>query len=321
MPIVEITKHVVNAGFVGDGLEGDELEGGNIDGCWICTSDFDQPRDNALGIHGGLDEAPCPYSAATVIPVVAPAGGRIENARRWNGISGPGGSYGNVVIQRFDDGEGGLYAHLARFADRIERWLAAGAIPAEAPYIERGELIGYMGNTGNVWPVPINADDRVSGKHLHYEQRSRPELGSVLVDPETRLVLVASASVDSAARPAAPSPPEVNPTPNTPLDLGLSAALDEARLLHFLAGALLDVPIPLADALAALEREVREFVDAFGPVTGSDLDEARVLAQQVRLMRENADAFVYGEAIGRIRDEIGEQIAVLTLAHELRLAS
>jgi len=320
MPLLEVTKHVVNGGYAGEGLEGDELEGGNVVGCWICTSDFDQPRDNALRIHGGLDEAPCPNNPQAVIPVVALASGRIENARRWNGISGPGGSYGNVAIQRFDDGEGGLYGHLARFADRIETWLARGALAEEAPYVERGELIGYMGNTGNVWPTPETADDKVSGKHLHFELRSRAELGSVLLDPETRLVVVDGLTEEQAVAGDA-TPPEVNPNPNTPLDLGLSAALDEALLLRFLAQSLLDVPIDFDDALAALEREVREFIEAFGPYAGAELDEARVLAMQIATMRTAPGAFEYGAAIERVRDEIGEQVAVLRLANELRLAS
>lgn len=318
MPIIEITKHVVDAGFVGDGLEGDELEGGNVLGCWICTSDFDQPRDNGLGYHGGLDEAPCPNHPQAVVVVLAVADGRVENARRWNGISGPGGSYGNVLIQRHDDGEASLYAHLARFSDRVEAWLAAGAIAVDAPYFEKGQLIGYMGNTGNVWPVPVSADDKVSGKHLHYELRSRAYLGSVLLDPETRLVLPA---VEAGPVMVEPLPVEVNPEPNRPLDLTLSGALDEARLMRFLVSSLLEVPIDFVEAFEALEREVSEFIAAFGPHIGTELDEARVLAGQITIMRENPSAFDYREALERVYDELGEQVAVLTLAHELRLAS
>lgn len=317
MPLLEVTKHVVNGGYAGEGLEGDELEGGNVLGCWICTSDFDQPRDNGLGYHGGLDEAPCPNHPQSVILVIAPAGGRIENARRWNGISGPGGSYGNVAIQRFDDGEGGLYAHLARFSDRIEAWLAAGAIAVDAPYVEAGGVIGYMGNTGNVWPIPVDPNDKVSGKHLHFELRSRAHLGSVLIDPETRLVIPAPEAGPVETLPA----PEVNPAPNTPLDLGLTAALDEARLMRFLVSSMLETPLDFVDAFEALEREVSEFIAAFGPVVGKELDEARVLAGQISIMRENPSAFDYREALERVYDELGEQIAVLTLANELRLAS
>ncbi len=320
MPLFEVTRHVVNGGFVGEGLEGDELEGANVRGCWICTSDFDQPRENALGLHGGFDEAPCPNHPEAVIPVVALASGRIENARRWNGISGPGGSYGNVAIQRFDDGEGGLYAHLARFADRIEAWLAAGANAVDAPYLERGDVVGFMGNTGNVWPTPVSADDKVSGKHLHFELRSRSYLGSVLLDPESRLVGAPVPTVGHADE-ASIERPEVNPAPNTPLDLGLSAALDEARLMRFLVTSMMAHPIDFLDAFEALEREVREFVAAFGPVAGAELDEARVLAGMITIMRENPSSFGYTDSLQRVYDELGEQIAVLALANELRLAS
>lgn len=322
MPVIEITKHVPDGLYAGPGIEGDVFADGAVLGDWVCTSSFSQPRDNGLGYHGALDEAPCPWSPSVIV-IRAVAGGRIENARRWNGVSGPGGSYGNVALQRFDDGEGGLYAHLARFADRIEQWLARGALPWEAPYIEAGAVLGYMGNTGNVWPVPVNADDKVSGKHLHFELRARVELGSVLLDPETRLVFAGQVPAPDlpAGTPEQEPPTATNPEPNTPLDLSLSAALDEAMLARFLAQTMLDVPIPFDEALAALEREAREFVRAFGPETGPLLDEARVLLQQIAVMRQAPGAFEYVAAITRIRDEFGEQAGVLRLEHEYRLAS
>lgn len=326
MPTIKVTRILADAHWPGPGLEGDELADGNVAGAWVCTSRFDQPRDNALGIHGALDEAPTVWRVAEHVPVVAPAGGRVENARRWNGISGPGGSYGNVVILRHDDGESSLSAHLDRFAPRIEAWLAAGALPWEAPYLEEGELVGYMGNTGNVWPMPVDPADKISGKHLHSELRTRPELGSVLIDPATRLVLVDPFAQEEPApveipdqepRPEA----ETNPTPNTPLDLTLSAALDEALLARFLAQTMLDVPLPLDEALEALEREARELVRAYGTETGALLDEARVLASQIAILRSVAAGLEYVPTIARLRDEFGEQAGVLRLQHEYRLAA
>lgn len=319
MPLITIYKHVPDGLWFGPGLEGDVLGGGPVLGDWVCTSRFDQPRDNALGIHGAIDAAPCPWSLPE-IEVVAIAGGRIENARRWNGISGPGGSYGNVAILRHDDREGSLSAHLSRFSDRIEAWLAGGALAWEAPYLEAGELIGYMGNTGNVWPIPVNADDHVSGKHLHAEMRARPELGSVLIDPEVRFTFGVEAPTIDEPSPIEPPAEEPRPEPNTPLDLTLSAALDEASLARYLAQSLLDHPIPFDEALAALEREAREFVSTFdreGPL----LDEARVLAQQIAVIRTAPDSFEYVPTIERIRDEFGEQVAVIRTEHEYRLAS
>lgn len=321
MPLITINKHVADGMWFGPGIEGDVFGGGPVLGDWVCTSRFDQPRDNALGIHAAIDAAPCPWSPP-LIAVVAIAGGRVENARRWNGISGPGGSYGNVAILRHDDREGTLSGHLARFSDRIEAWLVAGANAWEAPYIEAGEVIGWMGNTGNVWPVPVNADDHVSGKHLHCELRSTPELGSVLIDPEVRFTFGTVPAPDLPAGTPEEEPPAVEPRPepNTPLDLTLSAALDEASLARYLAQTMLDHPLPLEDALAALEREAREFVSTFdreGPL----LDEARVLAQQIAVMRQAPGAFEYESAIARIRDEFGEQAGVLRLEHEYRLAA
>lgn len=319
MPRITINKHVPDRMWFGPGLEGDVIGGGFVLGDWVCTSRFDQPRENGLGIHGAIDAAPVPWSPPE-IAVVAAAGGRVENARRWNGISGPGGSYGNVVILRHDDREGTLSAHLARFAPRIEAWLVAGANAWEAPYIEAGELVGDMGNTGNVWPVPVNADDKISGKHLHAELRTTPELGSVLIDPEVRFTFgIEEPTIDEPA-PIEPPAVEPHPEPNTPLDLTLSAALDEASLARFLAQSLLDHPIPFEEALAALEREAREFISTFdreGPL----LDEARVLAQQIAVIRTAPQSFEYVPTLERIRDEFGEQVAVIRAEHEYRLAA
>lgn len=312
MPFIDGMTLVVPDGFAFDpGLEGDLLNGGPIVGSeWWCTSDYDQPRDNGLGYHGGLDGAPCPWGPRA-LAIVATNDGWVELAYRWNGIRGFGGSYGNVVFQRHEDTEGTVYAHLERFSLRIEAWLAAGAPPESRPYLERGELIGWMGNTGNVWPVPWADGDLETGKHLHFECRSSVATGSVLIDPASRIrfgVPIVTPDPDSTLPPVEP-----NPAPNTPLDLSFSAALAEAQMLHFLAQALLDVPIAYEDALAALEREVREFVESFGTSTGSTLDEARVLLQSIDLYR-TLPADQYAVVVARVRDEVAEQLEALSAA-------
>lgn len=310
MPYIEGMTLVQPDGFTfSPGLEGDLLNGGPILGSpWWCTSDYDQPRDNGLGYHGALDGAPVPWGPRA-LPIVGTNGGWLELAFRWNRISGPGGSYGNVVILRHDDGEATLYAHLERFAFRIEEWLNRGALVEERPYIVRGELVGWMGNTGNVWPTPATPDDLETGKHLHFECRSTVATGSVLLDPESRIRFGMPIVTPPPGLP--PEPDDPNPTPDAPLDLSYSAALDEARMLRFLAQALLDHPLPYEDALSALEREVREFIESFGVATGTALDEARVLLQSIGLYR-TLPPDQYGTVIARVRDEAGEQVDALT---------
>lgn len=73
------------------------------------------------------------------------------------GQTGSGlGGYGNVVVIRDKNGRAQLYAHLARTAVRT------------GMYVNKGQIIGYQGSTG-----------QVTGSHLHYEVRkhSSPSYG------------------------------------------------------------------------------------------------------------------------------------------------
>jgi murein DD-endopeptidase MepM/ murein hydrolase activator NlpD len=72
---------------------------------------------------------------------------------------GPRGAYGHYVRIRHDDDCETAYAHLSRYADRLERGLR----------VRQGEVIGYVGSSG-----------RSTGPHLHYETR----IGRDAVDPE-----------------------------------------------------------------------------------------------------------------------------------------
>ena len=300
------------------GIEGDLVHGGPVAGdAWHCTSDYDQPRDNGLGYHGALDCAPAPGGRRDLL-VVATNSARVENVRMWNGVSGPGGSYGNVVILRHDDGEAALYAHLASFSATIEAWTLRGSNAWDAPYVERGEVLGAMGNTGNVWPVPVPGDIE-RGKHLHFEVRTRPELGSILIDPVARF----AAPQFTGESPVPIEPPEPNPTPNVPLDLSLSAAIDEALLLDYLIGSLVEHPLSAnaydayQGALDVIDRELREYTACFDndrdvhrdPI----LDEARLLLQAITLYR-TLDPDQYATVLTRVRSELAEQVVVLRAA-------
>lgn len=72
-------------------------------------------------------------------PIYATAAGRIAYA-------GYRGGYGNLIIINHGYGYRTYYGHLSRFAVSTGQW------------VKRGQVIGYMGNSG-----------RTTGTHLHYE--------------------------------------------------------------------------------------------------------------------------------------------------------
>ena len=87
-------------------------------------------------MHKGVDWA-CPIGTA----IMASCGGTVVQAG-WMG------GYGNCIIIQNDDGNVTVYAHQAE--------LVAGY----GDVIEKGQLIGYVGSTGDS-----------SGNHLHFEVR------------------------------------------------------------------------------------------------------------------------------------------------------
>jgi len=86
--------------------------------------------------HDGVDIA-----APAGTPVRAPSSGVVVEARR-------NGGYGNYVRIRHDRHHDSVYGHLRGFA--------AGLAPGKR--VERGQVIGYVGSTG-----------QSTGPHLHYE--------------------------------------------------------------------------------------------------------------------------------------------------------
>lgn len=93
----------------------------------------------ALHGYNGVDIA---ASAGT--PVLASAAGQIITSKQggWNG------GYGNYVVISHDNGSQTLYSHNSK------------NIVYVGQYVEKGEVIGYMGSTG-----------RSTGNHLHFEVR------------------------------------------------------------------------------------------------------------------------------------------------------
>lgn len=94
------------------------------------------PLSGATRMHKGLD-----ISTPTGTPVRAPARGEVT-------FSGWDGAYGICITIDHGGGITTRYAHLAKAAVKV------------GDYVQRGDVIGAVGNTG-----------RSTGPHLHYEVR------------------------------------------------------------------------------------------------------------------------------------------------------
>lgn len=96
----------------------------------------DDPLRHSLAFHGGID-----FKGAYGEPVLATSGGMVN----W---AGPHGPYGNMVEILHDNGVSTRYGHMR----------SVKVSPGQK--ISRGDVVGWLGNTG-----------RSTGPHLHYETR------------------------------------------------------------------------------------------------------------------------------------------------------
>lgn len=98
------------------------------------------------GIHGynGVDLA---SKGAAHIPIVAAAAGKVivSKSSGWNG------GYGQYIVIKHSNGTQTLYGHLSK------------NLVALGDYVDQGQQIGVMGNTGQV--------SGATGVHLHFEVR------------------------------------------------------------------------------------------------------------------------------------------------------
>lgn len=121
------SSHTNNPGFSFNGTLGKPVNG-------TLTSGYGH---RSSGMHRGID-----WGAPSGTPIYAAASGHVKKAS-----TGYNGGYGNVVVIGHGDIDT-LYAHMSRVA----------TTPGQ--YVEKGELIGYVGTTG-----------RSTGNHLHFEVR------------------------------------------------------------------------------------------------------------------------------------------------------
>lgn len=119
------------------------------------SSDFG-PRtlpDGTSDVHKGVD-----YKLPEGTPIYAAHSGTVVTAKNW--IQGTNNenderSYGNYIIIKSDNGKfATLYAHCQYNGIKV----------SENQYVNQGDLIAYVGNTGHSF-----------GAHLHFELRLDPE--------------------------------------------------------------------------------------------------------------------------------------------------
>jgi murein DD-endopeptidase MepM/ murein hydrolase activator NlpD len=107
----------------------------------------------ALVMHQGIDLVADPGT-----PVLAAADGVVTGAA-------PNGGYGNWIEIEHEDKLSTVYGHLARFAPGI----------APGVRVQKGDLIGFVGNTG-----------RSTGPHLHFELLSGGKPTNPIIHPSIK---------------------------------------------------------------------------------------------------------------------------------------
>lgn len=114
------------------------VDGGSGEYCWPVGGGYISAHQGDGRNHKGIDIA-APYGT----PIYAAASGIVTDAGTgWNG------GYGNCLVIQNDDGNVTVYAHQAEL------------VAEQGEHVEKGQLIGYVGSTGEA-----------TGNHLHFEVR------------------------------------------------------------------------------------------------------------------------------------------------------
>lgn len=110
---------------------------------------FGAPRGGGTRLHNGLDIA-----APTGTPIYAAADGTVRT-RAFHG-----GGYGWYVIIDHKDGYSTVYAHCSS----IPSWVQPGR------RVVRGQVIAYVGSTGNSTGPHLHFEVRINGRHMNPKQ-------------------------------------------------------------------------------------------------------------------------------------------------------
>lgn len=123
-------------------------------GEWLFDWPIDSPHQLTRGFvndGNGLDIVTDTVQSSGLKPIYAAESGYVDQLQYWDGKSIKGmQSYGNMVRLNHGQFDGGLlqsrYAHMSRI------------LVKQKQNVYRGQIIGYMGQTGNA-----------TGVHLHFE--------------------------------------------------------------------------------------------------------------------------------------------------------
>ena len=123
-------------------------------GEWLFDWPTDAPHQLTRGFindGNGLDIVTDTVQTSGLKPIYAAESGRVDQLQYWNGKTKTGmQSYGNMVRINHGVYDGGMlqtrYAHMSRI------------LVKQGQNVYRGQIIGYMGSTGNA-----------TGQHLHFE--------------------------------------------------------------------------------------------------------------------------------------------------------
>lgn len=138
-PVTEIIKvGTAKSGSINYNVPEFISDGGTGDYFWPVDGGYISAHQGDGRGHKGIDIA-APFGT----PIYAASSGTVVNVGSgWNG------GYGNAVEIQNDDGNLTVYAHMAETVAEVDS------------YVEAGQLIGYVGSTGDS-----------NGNHLHFEVR------------------------------------------------------------------------------------------------------------------------------------------------------
>lgn len=204
------------------------------------TRNFGDPRGDGTRSHEGLD-----IMASNGTPIASPTDAVVTRA-------GNGSSSGLYVRTANPGGETFVYMHLSKIGEGI----------VEGKVMKRGDIIGFVGNTGNA---------SGGAAHLHFEIRS----GRTATDPYPRLNSVFTAAendrIAAAARGQGAS--VTTPTPATNGSTYLREGDSGARVVQ-----LQEFLITKNAGAAALRLKTAGATGYFGPVTVAALKEYQTKA-------------------------------------------
>lgn len=141
--------------------------------------------------HKGID-----YGCPSETPILAAADGYVLT------IGYEPNGYGNYIILLHNDSSGTVYAHLHKVATYLQA------------KVQKGDLIGYSGNTGNS-----------TGPHLHFEARQQASKISTVFDPkpymQTVVDYIPNQQIPVQTQTPVFTPVTVNPMQGQQIDGGL----------------------------------------------------------------------------------------------------